>query len=291
MLKPTLESLRTVAGNSFLVRRFNEKAFSAPYHFHPELELTLIVKGEGKRYVGNNMSHYTAGDLVLLGPDLPHCWKSENVVKGKINASSVVLQFGADCLGMDFFQKKELSSVQKLMQRSVHGMQFQQHTAVAAGKQLELLEEQTDPFKKMIAFLEILQLLANSREFILLDKQKKDSVYSSSDQSRINDVMAYIVDHFRAQITLEKAAAVAGMTPTAFCKYFKRVTRKTFIETVLDYRVNYAMQQLVSTDHPVSHISYESGFGDVSHFYKTFRNRKQFSPLHYRKKFRADLAD
>lgn len=291
MLKPTLESLRTLTGSSFLVRKFNEKAFSAPYHFHPELELTLIVKGEGKRYVGNNMSHYTAGDLVLVGPDLPHCWKSENVIKGKINASSVVLQFRENCMGDDFFQKKELSAVNRLLQRSVHGMQFQNRTAGIAGKKLRELEEQSDPFKKMIIFLETLQLLANSKEFVLLDKQKKTNSYSSSDHSRINEVMAYIVDHFRTQITLEKAAAVAGMTPTAFCKYFKRFTRKTFIETVLDYRINYAMQQLVSSDHPVSHISYESGFGDVSHFYKTFRNRKKLSPLHYRKKFRTDLAD
>lgn len=285
MLKPILESLQATPGNSFLARSFNEKAFSAPYHFHPELELTLIVKGEGKRYVGNNMSYYTAGDLVLLGPDLPHCWKSEHIVKGKINASSVVLHFREDCLGKDFFQKKELSSVERLLQRSVHGIQFQHRSAATAGKKLQELEKQTDPFKRMILFLELLQLLATSRETVLLDKQKKKVTYSPSDYSRINDVMAYIVDHFRKEITLEKAAAVAGMTPTAFCKYFKRLTRKTFIETVMDYRINYAMQQLVSTDHPVSHISYESGFGDVSHFYKTFKNRKKLSPLRYRDKF------
>ncbi|MGN6493637.1 MAG: AraC family transcriptional regulator [Agriterribacter sp.] len=290
MLKPTLESLGTVSESSFLVRKFNEKAFSAPYHFHPEVELALIVKGEGKRYVGNNMSHYTAGDLVLLGPDLPHCWKLEGTKRGKRKAASIVLQFREDCLGNDFFGRKELTAIQKLLQRSAHGMQFQQQTAEAAAQKLQQLEEQTDPFKKMITFLEILQLLATSKEFVLLDKQKKEDPYSTSDQSRINHVMAYIVDHFRTEITLERAAAVAGMTPTAFCKYFKRVTRKTFIETVLDYRINYAMQQLVSTDHPVSHISYESGFGDVSHFYKTFRNRKKFSPLHYRKKFRTDLT-
>jgi len=101
-------------------------------------------------------------------------------------------------------------------------------------------------------------------------------------------VMAYVVDHFKKQVSLDQAAEIAGMTPTAFCKYFKRVTRKTFIETVLEYRINYAMQQLVHTDHSVSHISFESGFGDVSHFYKTFRLKKKISPLRYRQKFRMD---
>lgn len=288
MLKPTLESLQALTGSSFLVRRFNEKVFSAPYHFHPELELTLILKGEGRRYVGSNMSHYTAGDLVLLGPDLPHCWKSEKVIKGRLNASSVVLQFREDCLGKDFFEKKELLPVAKLLQKSVHGIQFQKRTAAAAGKKLQELEAQADPFKKLIGFLELLQLLAGSKENILLDKQKKEALYSSSDHSRINNVTAYIVDNFKTQVTLEKAAAVAGMTPPAFCKYFKRLTRRTFIETVLDYRINYAMQQLVNTDHPVSNISFESGFGDVSHFYKTFKSRKKLSPLRYREKFRVD---
>lgn len=288
MLKPTLESLQTFTGSSFLVRRFNEKAFSAPYHFHPEIELTLILKGEGKRYVGNNMSHYTTGDLILLGPNLPHCWKSEKITKGRINASSVVLQFRQDCLGKDFFEKKELLYVAKLLQKSVHGIQFQKLPAAAAGKKLEELEDQADPFKKLLGFLELLQLLAKSKETILLDKQKNKASFSPTDHSRINNVMAYVVDHFKKEITLEKAAAVAGMTPTAFCKYFKRLTRKTFIETVMDYKINYAMQQLVNTDHPISHISYESGFGDVSHFYKTFRNRKNLSPLRYREKFSID---
>ena len=100
--------------------------------------------------------------------------------------------------------------------------------------------------------------------------------------------MAYIVDHFREQITLENAAAIAGMTTTAFCKYFKRATRKTFIETVTEFRISYAMQQIVNTDHPVSHICFESGFGDVSYFYKTFRQRIKMSPLQYRKKFRKE---
>ncbi|MBX3253063.1 MAG: AraC family transcriptional regulator [Chitinophagaceae bacterium] len=289
MLKPTLESLRTAASNSFLVRRFNEKAFSAPYHFHPELELTLILKGEGKRYVGNNMSQYTAGDLVLLGADLPHCWKSENLVKGKIsNASSVVLQFREDCLGAGFFKNKEMIVIHRLLQKSTHGIQFLNRSATAvAGKLLEL-DKEPHPFKKMILFLEVLHMLAGSKEFLLLNKEKETTVASSTDQSRINDIMAYIVEHFKKQITLDKAAAIAGMTPTAFCKYFKRVTRKTFIETVLEYRINYAMQQLVNTDHSISHISFESGFGDVSHFYKTFRTKQKLSPLHYRKKFRMD---
>jgi AraC-like DNA-binding protein len=90
-------------------------------------------------------------------------------------------------------------------------------------------------------------------------------------------------------VTLEGAASIANMTPNAFCKYFKKATRKTFMETVIEYRLNYATQQLVQTDKPISEISFDSGFGDVSHFYKMFKSKMQVSPLNYRKRFMSDL--
>lgn len=288
MLKPTFESLLTLAGHSFLARRFNEKAFEAPYHYHPELELTFIQKGEGRRYVGNNMSPFEAGDVVLLGAGLPHCWKLAEEVKHKKTASTVVLQFREDGFGDGFFQLNEMRSVSRLLQQSGAGIQFYGHTATAAANRLQYIERENHPLKKMIAFLELLQLLSESNELILLNKEGEAHLHSVDDQSRINKVMAYIVDHFRQQITLEKAAAIAGMTTTAFCKYFKRTTRKTFVETVTEFRISYAMQQLVNTDHPVSHICFESGFGDLSFFYKTFRQRIKMSPLQYRKKFRRE---
>ena len=100
---------------------------------------------------------------------------------------------------------------------------------------------------------------------------------------------AYLVENFRQQVSLNVAAGIANMTPNAFCKYFKKITRKTFMETIIEYRLNYATQQLVQTDKPISEISYDSGFGDVSHFYKMFKLKMHLSPLNYRKKFVRDL--
>jgi AraC-like DNA-binding protein len=290
MLKASYESLQPVKGNSFIATRFEEQAFSAPYHFHPELELTLILKGEGKRYVGSNMSAYTAGDLVLLGSNLPHCWKSEQVKRGKINGISFVVQFDADFLGSEFFSKTEMIAIQQLTARSKDGIQFTEGTARKIQEDLLQLEASRHPFKKLICFLEILQELAVSKQYVLLNQQQASFTHSLAEQKRIHAVMAYIVDHFRKEIVLEEVAALAGMTPTAFCKFFKRVTRKTLMETVMDYRISYAAQQLVHTDKPVSDIGFDSGFGDVSHFYKTFRQKKHYSPLQYRNQFAPDAV-
>ncbi len=289
MPKPTFESLHALSG-SFLIRRFNEEAFSSPYHYHPELELTLILKGQGKRYVGNSMLPYTPGDLVMLGSDLPHCWKSENVVKGKKNASSLVLQFREDCFGTGFFQKNEMSFINGLLQKSNAGIQFTGATATEAAAQLQQVDKEKHLFKKMIRFLELLYFLAGSEEYVMLNKEHMSLPRSSAESLRINKVMAFIVEHFRESITLEQIASLAGMTTAAFCKFFKRTTKKTFIEMIIEYRLNYALQQLIHTDLPVSEISFSSGFGDVSHFYKTFRQRKHISPLQYRNRFRKNLT-
>ncbi len=289
MLKPLFESLRTQSGQSFLVRSLREKAFPAPYHYHPELELTYIVKGEGQRYVGADMSPYTAGDLVMLGPDLPHCWKSERIDPEAINAISVVLQFREDCLGDGFFDRDEMLPVKKLLERSGRGVYFYGAASKEGGQRLCRLETITDPFRRLIAFLELLHWLAASPEYALLNTASAGSS-PSVNPSRINRVLAYIVDHFREEISLEYAAGIAGMTSSAFCKFFKKATGKTFVATVTEYRLHYAVQQLVNTDHPVSQISFDSGFGDVSHFYKTFRCQKKMSPLQYRHRLREAIA-
>lgn len=291
MIKPAFEALNSTNLNSFLIRTFNESSFSAPYHFHPEFELTLILKGEGKRYIGSNMSAYEAGDLVMIGSNLPHCWKSENINKGELNASSLVIQFKDDFLGTDFLLRPEMASVLQLFNRSSFGIQFLNKTALQVKEALLLLAREEGPFRKLILFLQILHELSSSKEYILLDKKQSNFSHSSAERERINAVLAYIVDNFREDITLDEASAIAQMTTTAFCRYFKKITRKTFIETVTEYRLNYATQQLIQTDKSVSDICYESGFGDVSHFYKTFKQKKKFSPLHYRKRFMKEIYE
>jgi AraC-like DNA-binding protein len=137
----------------------------------------------------------------------------------------------------------------------------------------------------LILFLEVLNKLSLCREYILLNKKNSVSLQSDDNRERINKVLAYIVENFRNEIFLNEASAAIGMTPNAFCKYFKKITRKTFMETVIDYRINFATQQLIETDRSVADICFESGFRDMSHFYKTFSSRMDMSPLNYRKQF------
>lgn len=291
MIKASFEVLQPVSGQSFLARRFDKSAFDAPYHFHPEYELTYIINGKGKRYIGTHMENFSAGDLVLVGPNLPHCWKLESDHEIQHDACAIVIQFNGAFLGADFFNQAELLQIKRLFQRSECGVSFHSETRDAVNENLLLLSEEKNNFKLLIGLLETLQSLATINDHTLLDQNRVIAEHTLADQERINPVFAYLVENFRKEVSLSAAAGIANMTTNAFCKYFKKITRKTFMETIIEYRLNYAIQQLVQTDKPISEISFESGFGDVSHFYKMFKTKMHLSPLNYRKKFMRGFAE
>jgi AraC-like DNA-binding protein len=289
MIKASYEVLQPASGHSFLLRKFGKTAFDAPYHFHEEYELTYILHGCGKRYVGSHMEDFASGDLVLLGANLPHCWKLEADESDHKEASAIVIQFSANFLGDDFFNKVELQGIKKLLQKSSSGISFNAETRSIVNRSMKHLSDEKSNFKMLLSLLEILQRLAGSTEYTLLDQQRSIAEQSRAEQERINPIFAYLVENFRGQVSLDEASNIAHMTPNAFCKYFKKITRKTFMETVIEYRLNYATQQLVQTDKPISEISFDSGFGDVSHFYKMFKHKMHQSPLNYRKNFMREF--
>lgn len=285
-MKPAFEAVKASMHNSFVVRKFSEKKFSAPYHYHPEFELTLIVKGSGKRYVGTHMQDYVAGDLVLLGSNVPHCWKSSADTNSK--SVSIVVHFKSDFLGKDFFQLPEMQKTAQLLNESAKGVHFKKYTD-SISKNIEQLLKEDDHHQKLMLLLHLLQQLATQTKYMALQKQSQLESLSSSDKMRVQQVLGYIVDNFKESISLNEAASIANMSPTAFCKYFKRVTRKTFIETVNDYRIDFAVLELVNTDKSMAQICYDSGFNDLSNFYKTFRSKMKISPLQYRVSFDKKL--
>jgi AraC-like DNA-binding protein len=277
MLKASFEIITAAKRESFVIKKFDKKGFQAPFHFHPEIELTCITEGKGKRFVGNNMTGFEKSDLVLIGPNLPHCWKLSCSKKDK--GGSLVIHFNYDFLGKDFFDSPEMVQVLKLLKRSEAGIEFQGKLKEQVMEQMKLVMDEKNHFKKLMLLLEILNRLSVSREYALLNKNNSVSVQTDDNRERINKVFAYIVENFHDDVFLNKASAIIGMTSNAFCKFFKKMTRKTFMETVISYRINFATQQLTETDKSIADICFESGFRDVSHFYKTFSTNMQMRPI------------
>lgn len=287
-MKPSFETLSASANNSFLARQFEERSFSAPFHFHPEYELTWIVSGSGTRYVGAHMRDYFPNDLVLLGSNLPHCWKTENK-KSADSSSSVVIQFHPDFMGSDFFSRPEMKNIALLLNRSRSGLQFTGDTS-ALRKKMNLILQEEQAFTKWMLLLETLQELAAARNYALLSHPGHDPELSRLENVKMHSCTAYIVENFQSRISLAAAAATVNMTPHSFCRYFKKINRKTFVEAVTDYRIDFAIRQLIHTDHSISAICFHSGFNDLSNFHKTFKSRMKLSPLSYRNSFLKKLT-
>ncbi|MDQ2719481.1 MAG: AraC family transcriptional regulator [Bacteroidota bacterium] len=261
--------------------------FSAPYHFHPECELTLILTGSGKRYVGDTMENYFPGDLVLLGSNVAHCWKTSETSKEE--SSSIVLHFKSEFMGKDFFFKPEMNRILKLLDKSSSGIHFLDNIE-ATKERMILLVKEKESYKKLVMLLDILHHLSANHKYDILLKKKSYAILPVAEHERISKVIAYIVDNFTERIFLKEAATLANMATHSFCKYFKRITRKTFIEMVNDYRIDFAVKQLNQTDKPVSQICFDCGFNEISNFHKTFKDRVKLSPLKYRNTFMEKLS-
>ncbi len=282
MLKASLEYLHSQDDHSFLLRGFGPEAFDAPYHFHAAYELTYITGGRGKRYIGSHQDDFGPGDLVLIGPNIPHCWKLGYTDLS--DAGAIVVHFSEDTLGATLLAKKEMEAIAKFLEYAKIGISFAMPVSDRIGERLGSLYRKAE-LHRFTGLLEILHELSCDDTCTVFSQQTTVAIQPRASQQRISPVFAYLVENYRGKVSLEEAASLAHMTPQAFCKYFKKTTRKTFMETVMEYRINYAAQQLIQTEKPVSAISFQSGFSDVSFFYRTFKRKMKFSPLNYRRRF------
>lgn len=286
-MKASLESLTNTTNGSFLFRQFNLPYFDAPYHFHPEFELTLILKSEGKRFVGNQVADFKEGDLVLLGANVPHCWKNEGI-GNENSARSIVVQFKEDFLGEGFFKNAETQPIRSLLDKAKSGILISGKTRDRVAREMIFLQT-VPPFQKLLGLLDLLNTIATSNDFQIIDNQPDKYDLSAIDLDRINKIYAYVIEHYTQDIHLETAAHLTNMTETAFCRYFKKITKKTFLDLVTEFRIKHACNLLNSTDKQVAEVCFESGFGNISHFNKQFKVVTGYSPLNYRKMFLATI--
>lgn len=283
-MKATYEQLSATRHNSILYRQFSQDRFVAPYHFHPELELTLIQKGQGRRIIGRQIASFESGDLVFLGPNLPHTWLSDESGVSDLGAQAIVIQFKADCFGEGFWDLPEMMPIKSLFQKAASGVQVNGALRQTIAEMMQASLEM-NPFQQMLQVLHILQAIGLSSENTLIDPHFADNMATINETSRFQEVYAYMIKHFKEDISLDTIAAVAHLSPSSFCRFFKKITRKTFVDSLTEFRIKYACQLLENTEQAVSAICFESGFGNLSHFNKVFKQTMGYSPLAYRQLF------
>jgi AraC-like DNA-binding protein len=283
-MRATYEQLNETAECSFLYRRFIQARLDAPFHFHPELELTLILEGSGRRLVGRQVSNFDAGDLVLLGPNLPHTWSGNDPVSPHEMSRSIVIQFKEHFAGAQFWNIPEMTVIRHLFQKAQSGLLIKGKTRDNVARNMTSGIGNT-PFEKMLQLVDNLHCIATSDETELIDHQFTHHLPTGVESERFQKVYSYLMEHYREEIPLETIAAIANLTPTSFCRFFKKITRKTFVDTLTEFRLKHACQLLSTTVVPISDICFESGFGNISYFNKEFKKSLGRSPMRYRKMF------
>jgi len=282
--KPFLEKVYPGFGSSVLVKKHTEflKTNKASWHFHPELELVYVNKGQGKRHIGNHLSYFNNSQLLLIGPNLPHNGFTDRLTT---NGFETLIQFKEDFLGKDFFEIPEMKKIKELFERSKKGILFGSETKIKVGDKIENLVEKKG-FKKLLVFLEILNILSKTSDYTILNVDGYAVEIELQDSSKLDRIYTYINTNFKDHISLDQIANVANMTVPAFCRYFKKVTGKTFTKLVNEYRVVHATKLLSESMMSITDISFECGFNNFSHFNKIFKEITGKNASGYRKEMK-----
>jgi AraC-like DNA-binding protein len=278
-MRASFEDIKSRKGNqSFVAYRRDVPAFEFKWHYHPEYELTLITKGSGKRLVGDSYENFESGDLVLIGSNLPHTWVSDRARKGKSGA--VVIQFSDEFIH-SFLQWPEFVGINRLLTDASHGIFFPFRYSKAIIEKVNALPDQRGA-GRITALLAILDQLSNQKP-VKLASAYFSSVKGRETEKRINKVCQYIQKQAKGPISLDKTAALVHLSNSAFCRFFKRVTGKTFSDYVNDVRIGNACTLLTESDKSIATIAFETGFESLTYFNRIFLKKKNITPRDFRK--------
>jgi AraC-like DNA-binding protein len=264
------EKLHLDKNSLFHYQQFIQPRFTSPFHLHDEFELILIIRSHGKLYLGSNVVNFSDNDLYLFAPGLPHCFfNTRGYENGNELAHAVVIQFSEDFLGNSFFQKNEVSQLKKLIDKSKFGVQFINPKKSIFERILKLNEQKN--LSKLGEFLLILNDLTSNKSVKALSTGNNVNLLNLNDSIIINHVYKYVAENFQKKISFDIAASTSNMQRAAFCRFFKRKTKKKFSEFVNETRIMHARKLLTETDKTMIEIAFDCGYENTSYFNRQFK--------------------
>ena len=282
-MKANLEPLLHRPDSSWGSKRVRLPAFNHPYHFHPEIEITFIAESNGTRVVGDHIGSFQAGELYLLGANLPHVFR--NTVPPKRRAEAEVLHFPRGPKSGFLEAMPEMKAFAQLLDRSNAGLLFDPQTSGQGGLLLRRIR-QTRGVRRLAAFFELAATLLESPEpRVLASAGGSTPSRQTTGSERIHRVCNAILEKFTDDLCHREMAKIAHMAPASFSRLFLRTTRKTFTQFVTEVRLGHACRLLRESDNTVADIAFASGFNNLAHFNRQFRHYHHHSPREYRTAF------
>ncbi|WP_111707730.1 AraC family transcriptional regulator [Lutibacter citreus] len=285
-MKANFRKLKTPIEHAFHIRKDIREIFDDAWHYHDMLELVYIVEGKGERYIGDSIETFKKGDIILVGSNLPHVWKSTSPLSDK-SSIAIVIQFPKHFLGANFLELSETKDIKDLFKRAERGVTFEGKLKNKLTKQLNDLLK-LDGMLQLIKFLEMLNALSNFKNYRLLASPYFINTIFSNDL-KVNKAYEYIISNFKEDIKLEDIANHIGMNKAAFCRYFKNKTKKTFSAFLNEVRIGYACKLIMDDNLQVNEAIYRSGYNSPSYFYKNFKLIKGVLPTEYQAFYKTKI--
>lgn len=268
----------------YLVDRYKD-SFDFPIHRHDEFELNFVANCEGaRRIVGDSVVDLGQYDLALIGHGIEHAWEQHRCVAKPIR--EITIQFSSMLFGSIFLEKNPLSSIRNMLNDSSKGISFPMAAIMRVYSRLDKLAKMESGFYRLIELMSILHELSLTEDYHILSSGAFANVEVSSDSRRIQKIQNYINHNYREEVRLETLASMAGMTMTAFSRFFKVRTGRTISEYIIDVRLGHAVRLLVDTTRSVAEICFDCGFNNISHFNRLFKKKKNCTPKAFREMYK-----
>lgn len=261
-----------------------KSCFDFPLHYHEEYELNFISHAKGaQRVIGDHIGEIEDIELVLVGSNLQHAWFTNNMNSKEVN--EITIQFHKKLFSDKFLGRNQLSFIRNMLEKSKQGILFSRETTKDIMPRIQKLNQQQG-FDSVLELMSVLNILSHSKDMKLLS----DSTFSRErefnyNSRRIEKTLAYLDQNFEKEITLSEVARLNNMADTAFSRFFKTHTGKTFVDILIEKRLGHVSRLLIESALPIADIAYQCGFNNMSNFNRIFKKKKGFTPNGFREKY------
>jgi AraC-like DNA-binding protein len=285
-MKPQLLKISQSPVQSFSVRHDLKPSMDNKFHYHPEVELIHFIKGKGTQFIGDSITEFQSGDLILLGSNLPHYWRFEkNSSKDNAQYGEVqVAHFSESFLGEHFLNLPENKAIKDLLEKSKRGIKVNGKNKERVAGLLGHMQEAQGPDRIIYLMLALVEII-KSEALEILSSVGFTQLNEDNHENRIKAIYDYTFANYRKKIHLGEIAEIAKISPNSFCRYFKSFTRKTYSQFLTEVKVGQACKLLIDNRLNIKQVCYESGFNNFASFYKCFKEITGKSPLNYQKEF------
>lgn len=287
-MQPVLEKVSSSVNSSFNFEYIDVPCYYSTWHYHPEVEIILMLEGTGTGFVGDGFINFSPGTLSLIGSNAPHVWLNEKKYYEEgagLKARSIVVKFREDFLGGHFFQVPEMVRIRALLKNAVRGLIFTGRRSASLSGMVQGIVKDQDPLDRLLILLRILRLMSLHSEFKYVSHRPFHEKGNPQDIDRIDKIYKFLMNNFTRRIDLSEVAEIASLSPTAFCRYFKSRTSKTFSQFLNEIRIGHACKLLIERDLTISEVCYQSGFNYPSNFHKQFKKINKITPQAYQARY------